>query len=64
MTEPDGERLARIETKLDSLIQRDDTAERRLDAHSARLDKLERIAYVALGIAIASGVPQVAAAFG
>lgn len=52
--------VARVEEQVKSLAKDDDRATSRIDQHSTRLDKLERIAYVALGIAIASGLPQLA----
>jgi hypothetical protein len=51
--------IARVEGRLDSLQAADTTSGERLEAHSHRLDKLERLAYVALGMAVASGLPQV-----
>lgn len=50
--------VARVEEQVKSLDRVDLSAKERIDAHSTRLDKLERIAYVALGVAIASGLPQ------
>jgi len=53
--------IARVEEQVTGLRRDDARAEDRLNAHSARLDKLERIAYIALGMAVAAGAPQVAA---
>lgn len=55
--------ITRLDEKVEGLRRDDDTATKRIDAHSTRLDKLERIAYVALGMALAAGAPQVAAIF-
>lgn len=55
--------VARVEEQIKNLDRADGTAEKRLDSHSTRLDKLERVAYVALGIALASGLPALAALF-
>lgn len=43
-----GERLARIETKLDSALGR-------LDDHEPRIRKLERIVWIGAGLAGAAG---------
>lgn len=55
--------LARMEGKLDGLSTADDKADALLKEHGSRIDKLERIAYVALGVAIASSMPQLVSVF-
>lgn len=52
--------VAVLTERVDVLRTEDTRAADTLKVHGMRLDKLERIAYVALGIAIASGVPQLA----
>lgn len=52
MNEPEFERLVRIETKLDGLV--DTTKERGTD-HEARLRSLEKLKWVILGGATVAG---------
>lgn len=53
--------VARVEEQVTGLRRDGDTATKRLDQHSTRLDKVERFAYVALGVALASGLPDLVA---
>ena len=58
------DRLARIETKLDNMAgDRTDTRSE-LDKHAARLDRVERFMWLAVGMSFASGVPAVLRALG
>lgn len=58
------ERLARIETKLDGIA--DDRTDVRtiLTQHGSRLDRVERFMWLAVGMSVASGVPDVVRALG
>lgn len=51
------DRLARIEVKLDMLM------EQRSD-HEGRITRLEKVAWVAIGLAVASGAPWAAQLLG
>lgn len=51
----DGERLAVIETKLTELVKHLDVT---LPSYDARLTRVERVMWVALGMAIAAGAPN------
>lgn len=55
--------VARIEGKMDAFAKADTDAASLLKEHAGRIDKLERIAYVALGVALASGAPQLVSIF-
>lgn len=52
---PDNERLAVIETTLVQLVKQLDVT---LPSHDARLTRLERVMWLALGMALAAGVPD------
>lgn len=52
---PDNERLAVIETTLVQLVKQLDVT---LPSHDARLTRVERVMWLALGMALASGVPD------
>lgn len=52
---PENERLARIETALALLVKQLDD---KLPALEARTNRLERVMWVALGMAIAAGAPN------
>lgn len=61
-TDPDiVDRLARIETTLTQLVR---TLDKDLPGLEARLTKVERVMWLALGMATASGAPQVVQMFG
>jgi hypothetical protein len=47
--------VAEVKTEVRNLAKADDRAATVSDKQSTRLDKLERIAYVAIGLALASG---------
>lgn len=53
------DRLARIETKLDGIRDERGRTEDRLDTHGRRLDRVERFMWLALGMAAASGAPEI-----
>lgn len=52
---PDNERLAVIETTLVQLVKQLD---QQLPAYETRLSRVERVMWLALGMALASGVPD------
>ena len=52
----DSVRLTRIEERLDLLIK---ALEKDLPDWEARLSKVERFMWIALGMSVASGVPQI-----
>lgn len=55
--------IARLDEKVTNLVGADTRANEQLAEHRIRLDKLERLAYTALGIALASGVSGIAGLF-
>lgn len=55
--------VAVLTERVDGLRAEDTKAAAELKVQSARVDKLERLAWIAIGIAIASGVPDVATLF-
>lgn len=67
MTTPDVTQIlvavARVEGRLDALASADSRMSQRLDSHAKRLDKLERLAWMALGAAVVSGAPELIALF-
>lgn len=56
MADTELERLARIETTLAQLVK---AIDKELPSYDARLTKVERVMWLALGMATASGAPQV-----
>jgi hypothetical protein len=50
------DRLTEIETTLKLLVK---SVERTLDGHEKRLTKVERIMWLALGMSVAAGAPQI-----
>lgn len=61
-TDPDTvDRLARIETTLSQLVK---ALDKELPSYDARLTRVERVMWLALGMAAASGIPQIALLFG
>jgi hypothetical protein len=58
------ERLARIETKLDSIRDERDNTTQQLAGHGLRLDRVERFMWLAVGMSFASGVPAILRAVG
>lgn len=57
----DADRLTEIETTLKLLVKQ---LEHQLPSYEIRLTKVERIVWLALGMATASGVPQIAQLLG
>lgn len=53
--------VATLTERVDTLRLEDSKAEAELKFQTARIDKLERLAWVALGVALASAIPDVAA---
>lgn len=59
-----GERLARIETKLDAIKEDRNEVRGDLAAQAVRLDRVERFMWLAVGMSFASGVPAAMRAIG
>lgn len=58
------DRLARIETKLDSIAEDRLDVRQELAKAGTRLDRVERFMWLAVGMSFASGVPSVIRALG
>ena len=57
----DADRLTEIETTLKLLVK---SVEKTLDGHEKRLTKVERVMWAALGMSVASGLPQIVQVLG